>query len=51
MWCRLGNKRKNEGKYREPLKKKKCFIQEISTFGRIDEREKRMSKHQKNSNR
>jgi hypothetical protein len=22
MWCRLGNKQKNEGKYRRPLEKK-----------------------------
>ncbi len=51
MWCRLGNKQKNEGKYREPLENEIMFHQERSTFGRIDEREKQMSKHQKNSNR
>jgi hypothetical protein len=37
MWCRLGNKQKNEGKYRRPLEKKLCFIKKRLAFGRTNE--------------
>ncbi len=47
MWCRLGNKWKSDGKYKKSLKKKLCFIQEKSTFGRTHEWEKGMNRHQK----
>jgi hypothetical protein len=45
MWCRFGNKRKREGKYKEPLKKKKYVIRERSPFGKTEKHEKGKRKH------
>jgi hypothetical protein len=32
MWCRLGNKQKNEGKYRKPLENKSMFHSKKISF-------------------
>jgi hypothetical protein len=47
MWCGLGNKQKGEGKYRDALEKKLCFIRKILVFGTTYEQEKGMRKPQK----
>jgi hypothetical protein len=51
MWCRLGNKRKREGKYKELLKNKSmCHLRKINFWKDIVTQKKNVHKP-KNFNR
>ncbi len=44
----FGNKQKIEGKYKNPLETKLCFIRKRLTFGRTNQQKKGMNRHQEN---
>jgi hypothetical protein len=51
MWCRVGNKQKNEGKYRKSLRNKIMFHSRKNSFWKDKRPKKKNDQIPKNSNK